>query len=187
MQRSNGHQVVSEIEEAGIAATRDAAFRQLAERHLDASYRLACSILGNPAEAQDATHDAFVQAWRQWSQLRDPARFEHWFDRILVNTCRNRLKRASRWRTEDLSDDLATAKGDPFGQATDRDALGAAIASLSPDHQLVVGLRFYRDLTVNEIARQLGIRPGTVHSRLHYAMKRLHAALDAADVREALR
>jgi RNA polymerase sigma-70 factor (ECF subfamily) len=179
--------VANEISEAGIAASRDAAFRQLAERHLDASYRLACSILGNPAEAQDATHDAFVQAWRQWTTLRDPARFEHWFDRILVNTCRNRLKRASRWRTQDLSDDLAVAKGDPFGQAADRDVLGAAIASLSPDHQLVVGLRFYRDLTVNEIARQLGTRPGTVHSRLHYAMKRLHAAVDAADARETLR
>jgi RNA polymerase sigma-70 factor (ECF subfamily) len=97
------------------------------------------------------------------------------------------LKRASRWRTQDLSDDLATAKGDPFAQAVDRDQLSAAIANLSPDHQMVIGLRFYRDLTVEEIARQLGIRPGTVHSRLHYAMKRLHAALDEADARETLR
>jgi RNA polymerase sigma-70 factor (ECF subfamily) len=187
-QQSDGNRAVAnEISEAGIAASRDAAFRKLAERNLEASYRLACAILGNPTEAQDATHDAFVQAWRQWSTLRDPARFEHWFDRILVNTCRNRVKRASRWRTQDLSDDLVAAKGDPFGQAADRNVLGAAIASLSPDHQLVVGLRFYRDLPVNEIARQLGIRPGTVHSRLHYAMKRLHAALDAADAEEALR
>ena len=91
--------LADEIAEDGVPITRDAAFRKLADRHLEASYRLACAILGNPAEAQDATHDAFVQAWRHWSTLRDPARFEHWFDKILVNTCRNRLRRASRWRT----------------------------------------------------------------------------------------
>jgi RNA polymerase sigma-70 factor, ECF subfamily len=174
------------IAESGVAS-REAAFRQLADRHLAASYRLACAILRNPAEAQDATHDAFVQAWRRWSTLRDPARFEPWFDQIVVNTCRNRLKRASRWRTQDLSDDLAAAKGDPIGQVLDRDVLRAAIANLSPDHQLVVALRFYRDLTIDEIARQLGISPGTVNSRLHYAIKRLHATVDDADAKGTLR
>jgi len=169
------------------ATTRDAAFRRLADRHLDASYRLARVILGSPAEAQDATHDAFVQAWRRWSTLRDPARFEHWFDRILVNTCRNRMRRASRVETRDISNELGPAPGDPFGQALDRDVLGNAIATLSPDHRLVVALRFYRDLTVEEIARQLGTRPGTIHSRLHYALKRLHAVLHEADAKEALR
>ena len=97
--------------------------RRLADQHLEASYRLACAILGNAAEAQDATHDAFVQAWRKWSTLRDHSSFEPWFDRILVNTCRNRLKRNARWRSEELTDDVATAKGDPFGQALDRQVL----------------------------------------------------------------
>lgn len=174
------------IAEASAAAREDA-FRQLADRHLEASYRLACAILGNPAEAQDATHDAFVQAWRKWSTLRDPERFKPWFDRILVNTCRNRLKRSGRWRPAELSDDVAAAGGDPYGQALDRDVLRGAIAKLSPDHQVVVALRFYRDLTVDEIARQLGLRPGTVASRLHYAMKRLHATLDDADAKRTSR
>jgi RNA polymerase sigma-70 factor (ECF subfamily) len=175
------------IAELEAVTARDVAFRRLADRHLDASYRLARAVLGSATEAQDATHDAFVQAWRQWSTLRDPARFEHWFSRILVNTCRNRLKRANRWRPQDISDDLAAAPDDPYSQALDRDMLGAALARLSPDHRLVVALRFYRDLTVDEIARQLGIRPGTVNSRLHYAMKRLHAALDDADAKGTLR
>ena len=176
-----------QIAELGRDDARDLAFRQLADRHLDASYRLACAILGNAAEAEDATHDAFVQAWRRWQTLRDPSRFEHWFDRILVNTCRNRLKRASRWRTQDVSGDLVVTGHDPISAAVDRDAIGAAIRTLSPDHRLVVALRFYRDLTVNEIARQIGVRPGTVHSRLHYALKHLHAALDAVESRGAIR
>ena len=165
---------------AGETSARAAAFTRLADDHLDRAYRLARAILRDPTEAQDATHDAFVQAWRKWETLRDPTRFEQWFDRILVNTCRDRL-RASRWQATDISAEVAAASGDPFGQANDRDVLGAAIAALSPDHQVVVALRFYRDLTIEDIASRLGIPSGTVQSRLHYALKRLHEAIDAGD------
>jgi len=165
---------------------RDAAFVRLADQHLDRAYRLARAILRDPAEAQDATHDAFVQAWRRWETLRDPARFEPWFDRILVNTCRNRLRSNHRQAT-DISVEVALATGDHTGHTEDRDVLGAAIASLSPDHQVVVGLRFYRDLTVQEIANRLGIPLGTVQSRLHYALKRLHDLIDAADTKGTVR
>jgi RNA polymerase sigma-70 factor, ECF subfamily len=164
-----------------------AAFTRLAEQHLNTAYRLARAILRDPAEAQDATHDAYVQAWRKWSTLRDRDRFEAWFDRILVNTCRNRLARRSRWEAKDISEEVALAAGDPIGEAHDRDAIGAALATLSPDHAIVVALRYYRDLTVDEIGRRLGIPAGTVQSRLHYALKRLHAAIDAADATGVVR
>ena len=172
--------------QAGEANPRAAAFVRLADEHLDQAYRLARAILRDPAEAQDATHDAFVQAWRKWETLRDPARFEPWFDRILVNTCRNRL-RSRRWVATDISAEVALATGDHASHAEDRDVIGTAIAALSPDHQLVVALRYYRDLTVDDIARRLGIPAGTVQSRLHYALKRLHDAIDAADTKGAVR
>jgi RNA polymerase sigma-70 factor, ECF subfamily len=161
---------------------RSTAFVELAERHLDASYRLARAILHDPAEAEDATHDAIATAWRQFSTLRNVAQFEAWFHRILVNTCRNRLTRAARWRTQAHPPDRA-AGGDEYRQADDRDLIGAALRQLTPDHRIVVALRFYRDLSVDEIAKQLGIRPGTVHSRLHYALKRLAWLIDAADAK----
>jgi len=176
----------ADLTDAERPLARAEAFRRLADRHLDASYRLARAILSDPAEAQDATHDAFVTAWRKWSTLRDPALFEHWFDRILVRTCRNRLQRTHRWRTRDLSPELMLAP-DAFGQIHDRDAIDPAIARLSPDHRVVVVLRFHRDLTLNEIAVRLGVRPGTVKSRLHYALKRLHSELDQGDTRGQLK
>ncbi len=83
------------------------AFHDLADGHLDAAYRLAWSILRDPVEAQDATHDAFVQAWRRWPSLRDQDRLQAWFDRILVNTCRDRLRRQQRWPTSDISAEVA--------------------------------------------------------------------------------
>ena len=160
---------------------RGAAFLQLADAHLDAAYRLARAILRDPAEAQDATHDAVIQAWRKWSTLRDRSRFEHWFDRILVNTCRNRLERAARSRTTDISEEVSLSSGDPFRQAQDRDVLGGALAALPPDQLVVVVLRYYRDLPLADIAARLDIPAATVRTRLHYALKRLHAAIGSTD------
>jgi len=179
---------VAERAPAGIrdATLRDAAFVRLADEHLDRAYRLARAILRDPAEAQDATHDAFVQAWRRWETLRDPAKFEPWFDRILVNTCRNRM-RSNRRQATDISTEVALATGDHSSHAEDREVVGAAIAELSPDHQVVVALRYYRDLTVPDIARRLGVPTGTVQSRLHYALKRLHEAIDPADIKRTVR
>jgi RNA polymerase sigma-70 factor (ECF subfamily) len=57
-----------------------------------------------------------------------------------------------------------------------RDSLAAALRSLSPEHREVVVLRFYVDLTVDEIAARTGARPGTVKSRLHHALRRLRMA-----------
>ena len=174
---------------AGAELERDraTAFGRLADGHLDGAYRLARAILRDPVEAQDATHDAWLQAWRKWSTLRDRSRFEAWFDRILVNICRNRLQHAGRWQATDISEEVAIAAGDPFGQAHDRDLLGGAILTLSPDHRIVVALRYYRDLSIEEIAARLGIPAGTVQSRLHYALERLHMAIDATAAEGALR
>ena len=170
----------------GQPSERAEAFLRLANHHLDAAYGLALAILRDAPDAQDATHDAFEQAWRKWSTLRDRSRFEPWFDRILVNTCRDRLRSGRRAAT-DISVEVAIASGDPFAEAQDRDMLANAIAALPPEHRIVVALRYYRDLPVEEIASRLAIPPGTVHSRLHYALKRLHASIDAADVKGTIR
>ena len=192
------HVIVTEpfevIEVAGSGAVnvdetaeRTAALVRLADEHLDAAYRLARAILREPSDAQDATHDALLQASRKWAGLRDPSRFDQWFDRILINICRDRLRRASRWEARDISDEIAVAAGDPFGEADDRDVLRRALATLSPDHRVVVALRYYRDLRVDDIASQLGIRAGTVRSRLHYALRQLHRVIDAADTKGTTR
>ena len=157
------------------------AFRALADQHLDAAYRLARVILRDEAEAQDATHDAFVQAWRKWSTLRDPDRFEAWFDRILVNACKDRLRRSNRFLARDISAELERpADGDPFASTHERDAIDQALATLSADHRAVVALRFDRDLSVDEIARRLDIPSGTVASRLHYALQKLRDVIGTA-------
>ena len=155
------------------------AFRLLADRHLPNAYRLATAILNSAADAEDATQDAFIRAWKSWHTLRDPAAFRPWFDRILVNTCRNRLR--SRRPVVDISGELDVASADLGIASEDRDAIERALASLSDDHRIVVALRFYGDLTVDDIARRLAIPPGTVKSRLHHAMAQLARLLDTSE------
>lgn len=160
---------------AARAEERRHAFQRLSEAHLDRSYRLARLILGSGADAEDAVHDAFLRAWRAWPSLRDESRFEPWFGRILINTCRDRLRRAARTRTAELPPDLPS--GDAIGTAGERDLLQRALARLRPDDQVVLALRFHRDLRVEQVATILGIAPGTVMSRQHRAIARLRAIL----------
>jgi RNA polymerase sigma-70 factor, ECF subfamily len=169
--------------QSGAFPDRAGAFRELADHHLDAAYRLAHAILRDPIEAQDATHDAFVAAWRSWGSLRDRSKFEPWFDRIVINTCRNRLRRERRRPAVDISGEVALVAGDEFTHSLEREVIGQALAGLSPDHQVVVALRFYRDLPIPQIADRIGVPVGTVQSRLHYALKRLQIEIQATESR----
>lgn len=175
------------LERLSKADARAFAMRLLAREHLDASYRLAYSILQDAADAQDATHDAFETAWRRWSTLRDPDRFVAWFDRILVNTCKHRLRDRGRHRTRDISSELSISVPGPGANVARRDLVLAVVNTLGPDHRVVLALRYYRDMTVDEIARVLGIRPGTVKSRLHYALRKLQVVLGEIEASEGSR
>ena len=150
---------------------------------LDRAYHYAALMLGDREAAEDATHDAALTAWRRFGELRDPERFEASFGRILVNVCRDR-RRSQRRMAPGLDAELAlrdhsTGGPDLADDLGRRDALARAIRSLTHDQREVIVLRFYLDLTVDQIAARTGARAGTVKSRLHYALQALHAAIDA--------
>jgi DNA-directed RNA polymerase specialized sigma24 family protein len=71
---------------------REAAFGRSVSRELAGAYRTAAVLLGDPAEAEDATQDALVRAWLRWDQVKDPERIGAWIGRILINVCRDRLR-----------------------------------------------------------------------------------------------
>ena len=169
------------LEEGRLGAvTRDSAvsFEAIALAQLDPSYRLAALILRDPDEAEDATHDAFVQAFRNRRSLRDLNRFEAWFGRIVVNVCRDRLRRRRRQAILDLSPELRDDRADVAEPVAERMALESAFIRLSPDHRIVIILRYYLDLTVDQIADRVGVPSGTVKSRLHHAVSELRTELE---------
>jgi RNA polymerase sigma-70 factor (ECF subfamily) len=146
------------------------------------AYRLARAILLDDGEAEDAVQEASLAAWRRQGSLRDPARFDVWFDRILVNQCRDQLRR--RKRSVQLAPPHVgfEAVAAPLETGTDAE-LDQALAALDADHRVVVVMRYWQDRTVEDIADRLGIPPGTVKSRLHNALKRLRSNLEAQDGR----
>lgn len=155
---------------------RARAFSDWARRRLPRSYRVALAILRDEAGAQDAVHDAFLRAWEAWPKLRDPSLLDAWLDRIIVNGCRDRLRR--KGRDSRYIRELRVVVDD---RSPRQEALLRAMSRLSPDHRIVVVLRFFEDLSVDDIARQVGQKPGTVKSRLHYALSALRAAYDAIE------
>src|SRR3954464_7187060 len=105
--RSNAATREATVAEGEPARTADERFAALTRRHVDAAFRLAWAILGDPSEAEDAAQEAFTAAWRKRDTLRDPASFEAWFQRILVNACRQRMRERRRGavRAIDATDD----------------------------------------------------------------------------------
>jgi len=79
---------------------------------------------------------------------------------------------------------VATRAADPaidaIDESVERAALYGALARLTPDHRAVVALRYLEGLTVDQIADRLGVRAGTVKSRIHYGVRELRAAYEAA-------
>ena len=163
-----------------VVAGREAAFIALADRHLVRAYRLAAVLLGSELEAQDAVQDAAVAAWARFGDLRDRARFDAWFDRILVNGCRDRLRTRRRLRLVEIGEAPNSPVPDGTGAAGERDAIRQALAELPADQRLAVALRYFGDRSLEEIAELTGERIGTVKSRLHYGLLALRAAYDAA-------
>jgi RNA polymerase sigma factor (sigma-70 family) len=179
----------SRVADAGVEVAagdgRQATFGRLLDATLDRSYRIASVILGDSIEAEDATHDAVVLAWRSFVGLRDPERFEAWFQRILVNVCRDRLRKRRRQPVTDLSAAGTRAALDALARVDDRLAIDRAFARLSPEQAITVVLRFHADLTVDDIAARTGVPPGTVKSRLHAALAALARAMGGAEVIDA--
>jgi RNA polymerase sigma-70 factor (ECF subfamily) len=155
---------------------RREAFGRLAATELSASYQLAARILGDRGDAEDAVHEAILRAWDSFHRLRDPESFRPWLMRIVVNVCRNNLRHRRVLRIEPLGEDDRPA-ADQFEDSAVREAVAQAMECLNPDERVAVVLRYWNDLTVNDIARIVGAPSGTVKWRLHTANRRIKAEL----------
>jgi len=165
----------------GSIATANAdEFVRLLEPGLADAYRLAGYLLRDSGEAQDAIQEALAKAWLGWPNLRDRGRVEAWFDRIVANECIDRLRGRGRVSLIELDEAIADRRTapDPFRNALARDEVGRLVATLPPDQQLLVALRFWRDMSLEQVAERLQLPLGTVKSRLHYALQALRRELD---------
>jgi RNA polymerase sigma-70 factor, ECF subfamily len=162
------------LRRAGLGDSR--AFHALVDRHADRLFRLACSLLGNAADAEDVVQETFAGAFRGIKGFEGRSQVGTWLTRILVNQAA--LSRRQKKRTEPVTEDVG-ARGSGLAAAQTRMDLLWALDQLTPEHKQVLVLREFEQLSYEEIAQVLGIPRGTVESRLHRARAELRDRLKA--------
>ena len=165
----------TEVLEDGMECRTALDFDSVIGPLIQPGFRLALLMLDDRAEAEDAVQEAAVKAWRKLRTVREAVR--PWFLAIVANECRSTRRR--RWFSVVRRDDIDTPIRwtDPLDGAE----LRRAVRGLSDDQRMVVALRFYLDLPLEEVAATLGTPLGTVKSRLHRAVEKLRATLDEED------
>ncbi|WP_082502088.1 RNA polymerase sigma factor SigE [Williamsia sp. Leaf354] len=145
---------------------------ELVREHADRVYRLAYRLSGNQHDAEDLTQETFIRVFRSLSNYR-PGTFEGWLHRITTNLFLDMVRRRAKIRMEALPEDYERVPGsapDP-GRAYD-DAnldpdLQQALDALAPEFRAAVVLCDIEGLSYEEIATTLGVKLGTVRSRIH--------------------
>ena len=147
-------------------------------------YRLALSILDDIHDADDVAQDTFIAAHRSMSGFRYESNPKTWLSSIAINASRGRLrKRKVRQilsNTMQVLHMLNNSSSSPELDSLQNESdafLWKIVDELDEKHRLPVILRYVHDLNAVEIANILHISQGTVHSRLHYARRKLYAQL----------
>lgn len=146
------------------------------------SFRTACLILGNRADAEEAVQDAFLRAWRFRHSLSGTSSIRPWLYRVVVNACYSKLRSEIPHRDRRASDaplEHLPAPADSPDERAERaetaQSVLDALARLPASLRIPVVLRYFADLSERDIATAIGRRQGTVKSRLHEARRRLAA------------
>jgi RNA polymerase sigma-70 factor (ECF subfamily) len=172
------------------------AFRLIMKRHNQRLYRVARGVLGDDAESEDVVQQTYLVAFQHLSDFRGEASLSTWLTRIALNEALRRLRRRrpildakSIEAIYNSDDDFATSLGsralDP--EATTavvdvRHAIESAIDALPEPFRIVFVMRDIEEVSIEETALRLKLRPQTVKTRLHRARKLLREALHEADV-----
>ncbi len=171
------------------AAGDTAAFETLVLRYQRQVYNLALRMVGNDADAQDLSQEAFVRAWRALDSFQFSSQFSTWLYRLTSNICIDFLRAQKRRKAvsltvlqdeEDQQWDMPDGQPLPESQLIAREeqqAIAKAMAALDPEYRQVLTLRIVNDCSYQQIGAILGIREGTVKSRLSRAREQLRKKL----------
>jgi RNA polymerase sigma-70 factor (ECF subfamily) len=149
------------------------AFHALVDRHAQRLYRLAVSLVGNAVDAEDVVQETFIGAFKGLKGFQGRSSVKTWLTRILVLQAAQFRRSRSRKKTEAMPDSVAAAsKSAEAGMD-----IQAALAQLSAEHQQVLVLREFEQMSYEEIAEVLDVPRGTVESRLHRARNEMRERL----------
>lgn len=167
------------------------AFELLLPAYQHKVFRLACAMLGNEAQAEEAAQEIFIRIWKALGGYRGQASVSTWIYSIARNTCLTVLRRQAAERVVSIDDSgvrlAAEARqvvGSGRGTMFDLDRL---LAELPENYRQVVALYYMEDKSYEEVARQLDLPMGTVKTYLHRARKLLAAEIERSKLEEGVR
>ena len=154
----------------------EGAFHELVDRHAERLFRLAFSLVGSAADAEDVVQATLMGAFEHLGRFEDRSTVKTWLTRILVRqVARHHRRRSRRWETSLANgSDAAAARGEPMAEASNRRLdVRQALDRLSSEHRQVVVLREFEGMSYDEMAEAVGVPQGTVESRLYRARQEL--------------
>lgn len=157
---------------------------ELVAEHADSVYRLAFRLSGNQHDAEDLTQETFMRVFRSLNNYQ-PGTFEGWLHRITTNLFLDMVRHRQKIRMEALPEDYERVPGkemspeQAYNVAHLDPALQAALDQLAPDFRVAVVLCDVVGMSYDEIADTLGVKMGTVRSRIHRGRSQLRASLEA--------
>ena len=167
----------------------ETAFEEIYERFGEMVYNLAWRLSGEPEEAADLTQEAFLKIHRHLSGFRGRSALRTWIYRVAINCCRSRYRRQRVWRSRFVLDNFDGLEGLPDRRRSPEERAIArrtselveeALEALPGIFREAVYLRDIEGLTYEEIAQVLGLRLGTVRSRIARGRDRLRGLLEEA-------
>jgi RNA polymerase sigma factor (sigma-70 family) len=159
---------------SGPPADVDVSFNELYSNTRVAMVRLASLLVASRAEAEELTQDAYIDLFRQWDEVLNPAGF---LRTLIVRRCTRSRRRRD---TERHKLEVVGRRDDPFTVVSgepELDETVAAVRRLTPERRAVVVLRFYEDMSHSQIAAALDCSEATVRTRLHRALAELRREL----------
>lgn len=167
-----------------VLAGDSRAYAGLVARYRDRLGRYAVRMLGNEADAEEALQDSFVRGYRSLARCTDPERFGAWMFGILVNRCRTKGAQRARRQRLVVDDEPALARAAvPHTEDRDalREAIGWAVAQLSPVYREAFLLKYVEDLSYEEMKQLTGAGISALKMRVARAREELQRLLLEAD------
>jgi RNA polymerase sigma-70 factor (ECF subfamily) len=161
------------------AAGDSRSFHALVDRHAQRLFRLAVSLVGNVADAEDVLQETFIGAFRGLRSFEGRSSVRTWLTRILVTQAARWHRDRRRTRAQAVDESIPSSAADANAAPDAGMDVSAAMQRLSPEHRQVLALREFEQMSYEEIAEVLGVPRGTVESRLHRARSEMREKLKA--------
>ncbi|MBD5461240.1 MAG: sigma-70 family RNA polymerase sigma factor [Lachnospiraceae bacterium] len=149
---------------------------EVIKKYSDMVYRMAFSLLKNRYDAEDIHQDVFVQYLKKRPKFENSEHERAWFLRVTVNLCRNFWKKAWRQREVGLVEEELDGRTAAGAEETEDEIIGL-VKRLPRKYRIVIHLFYYEELSTEEIAKVLGMKPSTVRTQLTRAREKLKVLL----------